>query len=227
MENIINKYGDKLLHTTGTHGADISSQRLDELDISSLIYALSLTEKNKTAIDIGCGKGIHSIRLALLGINVHLYDIMDISKQINDIKEVLSLNATSLIFNHLGIEYAKFESDILFDIVYSQRFIHYLTYQEAMILMKKLYQHTRIDGQIFISASGMSSELSQNYSNYKEPINSRFGLLSSEMAIKHEIKEPVCLYHLHELEELLTSTGFKKVQIKLSSFGNVKAIFKK
>ena len=40
MPRSINLYGDSLVKTTGKHGADISSQRLDDLDIETIAYAL-------------------------------------------------------------------------------------------------------------------------------------------------------------------------------------------
>jgi len=227
MTDIINKYGDKLIETTGAHGADISSQRMDDLDISSLTYALSLKKGKKTALDLGCGKGFHSLRLALLGVNVHMYDILDITQDIDLIKKTIPLSDESLSFYNKKIEDVIFDSGVMFDIVYSQRFIHYLRYDAAVELVKKIYNHTLKDGKVFISASGMNSELSSNYSCKNYPIQKRFGLLSDEMADTHGIKMPVCLYYPHELDELFLSEGFKTVKTETSLFGNVKAIFQK
>ena len=227
MKEIINEYGDRLIKTTGTHGADISSQRLDDLDVLSLIHALSLEKENKMALDLGCGKGIHSLRLNLLGLSVHMYDIMDISSSINLIKETLSINNESFRFFNANIEHLQLEANILFDIVYSQRFIHYLKYEKAIELVEKLYLHTNKGGRVFISASGMNSELSSNYSCKDYSIEKRFGLLSSEMMNKHDIREPVCLYYPNELENLFLMAGYKTIEIKSSSFGNVKAVFEK
>ena len=80
---------------------------------------------------------------------------------------------------------------------------------------------------MFISASGVESELGVAYSGFQQDVTKRFHRLSTEMATKHGIKEPVCLYHKHEIEELLEYTGFEIQRSWLSEFGNVKIVGKR
>jgi len=49
------------------------------------------------------------------------------------------------------------------NIVYSQRFIHYLTYSESKKLLYLLHDKMNENGKIYISASRINSELSNKY----------------------------------------------------------------
>lgn len=66
----LNLYGDTLSKTTGIHGADISSQRIDDLDKENIKYVLEGC--NFRGLDVGCGYGFHSIRLSLLNAEMYL-----------------------------------------------------------------------------------------------------------------------------------------------------------
>lgn len=45
MRKELNKQGDKLIKTTGFHGADISSQRIDNLDNKAIKYVFAIMKK--------------------------------------------------------------------------------------------------------------------------------------------------------------------------------------
>src|ERR1700683_4029081 len=72
----LNLYGDVLVPTTGTHGADIGSQRIDDLDKHALNHLLTLEESRISAIDLGCGFGWQGARFSMLGASAHLYDLL-------------------------------------------------------------------------------------------------------------------------------------------------------
>jgi hypothetical protein len=83
------------------------------------------------------------------------------------------------------------------------------------------------DSMFYISASGLESELGENYKGLHTDIRSRFSPLDDLMQSKHDIREPVCLYTQDELTELMTSSGFAKQTTWKSEFGNVKGVFLK
>lgn len=222
MDSKLNLYGDIYIKTTGTHGSDISSQRLDDLDKKALIH--SLETASPRVLDIGCGFGAQSIRFAMNGASVTAVDIVDVSEKLG--KEMLCLGIKNDMLRFVTQDICSFlvKDEQVYDIIYSQRFIHYLPYDKACELVKMIYTHTKQNGRVFFSASGMSSELSTNY-DCSDSIVHRFSKLENNMAQKHGILEPVCLYHKEELSMLFEQHGFVTDSIWTSTFGNVKGIF--
>lgn len=221
----LNIYGDEIVRTTGTHGADISIQRMDDLDKKCISLCLSL-DKGSTAIDLGCGLGIQGVRFALLGLDAFLIDFLDISETIESIKTLLKINNIHFINKDLRtIKESEIPSAI--DLLYSQRFIHYLEYNDAKKLIKMFANKMQPKARAYFSASGMKTELSKKYKHKDNKINARFHKLDVDMAEKHDIKESVCLYHESEFESLFLENGFKTINLWSSEFGNVKGIFEK
>lgn len=205
MEKLNNK-NDSLIKTTNFTGADISSQRIDILDQKSLKYAVEITTKNNAiAIDLGCGLGSQGIRFANIGINTILIDQLNIKDTItNIIKSTPHLNNQNLKYINKNIKNLR-KNDLPnnINIVYSQRFIHYLTYSESKKLLYLLHDKMNENGKIYISASGINSELSNKYKHKNKLIEKRYCKLDSKIAEKHNIKSPVCLYSKNELKKLL------------------------
>ena len=52
-------------------------------------------------------------------------------------------------------------------IAYSQRFIHYLRFSEAISVLALMRSKMRTDGKLFLSASGLRSELGNDYCGSK------------------------------------------------------------
>src|SRR5215203_2154560 len=158
-----NLYGDKTVDTTGSHGADIASQRMDELDLEALRFAICSSEAlEKVAIDLGCGLGFQGIRLAILEWRSFLYDMLDIHDRIALVREVVGVQ--DLVFRKLDLRHASdddFPSTI--GLVFSQRFIHYLRFEEASQLLAIVASKLHPLGRLFLSASGMESELGLSY----------------------------------------------------------------
>ena len=63
METTLNLYGDRPISTTGAHGIDVASQRLDALDKEALEQVLQSGER-LSCIDLGCGFGWQGVRFA-------------------------------------------------------------------------------------------------------------------------------------------------------------------
>ncbi len=93
----LNLYGDKVVATTGTHGADIASQRMDDLDKKCIEYALQLHDRDVYALDIGCGLGIQGVRLAVLGVKTLLIDILDISETVETLSRLLAVENLKIL----------------------------------------------------------------------------------------------------------------------------------
>lgn len=222
---ILNTYGDSYVATSGTHGADIASQRCDELDNAAIDFSKNIS--TPLILDVGCGRGAQSIRFAQYGAKVIAVDIVDFKEHIQHSAAELSLPSHLIDFNHTDIESFLKNSPYLFDVIYSQRFLHYLHPKKARIVATSLYDALKSGGALFISASGMGSELSNGYQGITKDCKERFDYLSKDMQEKHGIKEPVCLYSPEEFKALFEEAGFKPKKIWESSFGNVKAMFLK
>jgi len=88
MSSDLNLYGDHLSRTTGTHGADIASQRLDDLDRRCLVEMLQSAMQHPVCLDLGCGYGYQGMRMALMGGCSHLYDLLPLPSIVSCLKEM-------------------------------------------------------------------------------------------------------------------------------------------
>lgn len=227
MEGKLNQYSDHLIETTGFHGSDISSQRIDELDQLALEYVLKHREKHLKGLDIGCGSGIQGVRFALLNAEMGLIDILDIGERIRRLASDLFL-VDKLTYLQKDIrKISAAELPHSYDFIYSQRFIHYLKFTEATGFVSLLSEAMEEGGKLFLSASGITSELGTGYAGQSSPLQDRFFQLSPKMASKHGIFEKVCLYREEELRELLSGQGFKIQSAWTSLFGNIKIVAQK
>lgn len=220
----INELGDEVITTTGTHGVDVSSQRLNNLDKIGLRYALGLNlyEESHSAVDLGCGLGSQGVRFSLLGMDTTLIDIHDISDRVNLLSGLFSLG--DLQFTQTDVR--ELQRDDLPDdisLLHSQRFIHYLTFEEARDLCTLLADRMAPSGRVFISASGLYSELGDDYPDRDVALEDRYSELSPTMAERHDIRDQVCLYSKADMERLLTDSGFRVREFLPSDFGNIKA----
>lgn len=223
-DSILNLYGDKRKHLAGTHGVDISSQRMDDLDRKCLQFALEQNSDDLAAVDLGCGLGIQGIRLALTGIETLLIDTLSIKNRLKQLTDLLELQNIQFLQKDVRLLLPEDLSEKI-QILYSQRFIHYLKFDEAEALIKMIAERMETGGRVFLSASGIDMELADGYSDRDKAVHDRYSPLSGNMALKHQIHEPVCLYSEMELKQLLEPHGFKEVLLWSSDFGNIKAIF--
>ena len=109
-----------------------------------------------------------------------------------------------------------------FDIILCQRAIHYLPYARACHVVQALCALLRVEGRLYLSASGLNSELGAGYR--ASPLIERHHELCPEMAEKHNIFGPVCLYEEGDMQFLLEKNGFVVEQLFVSPFGNIKAV---
>ena len=108
-------------------------------------------------------------------------------------------------------------------IVYSQRFLHYIPFPDAVALIRSLT--LRETCTTYLSMSGLQSELGANYT--KSQLHARFDYLDKKMAIKHAIDQPICLYGLNDARKLAQECNLEIVRLWLSEFGNPKLIAKR
>ena len=170
--------------------------------------------------------GTQGIRFAVLGCKSVLYDLVDIGERVERIRQTLGIQA--LEFRKLDLRQASPEDfPAQTGVAYSQRFIHYLRFEEASRLLATLASRLCPGARLFISASGMQSELAAGYCHADNPVEERFAALAEAMQSKHRVREPVCLYTKEELERLVVRRGFTVIRTWTSPFGNVKGVFER
>jgi hypothetical protein len=224
MADPLNIYGDGLVTTTGKHGADISSQRMDDLDVEAILYALKVKGTKGAALDLGCGIGFQGLRFASLGLQAVLVDRMPVEMTVLSASGLEDLLCISYLSKDAR-ELTRAELPAEVSICYSQRFIHYLRFDEAVLLLRLVRGLMLPDAKMFLSASGLLSELGDGYPGKSQRLSERFCPLAAPMAEKHNIHEPVCLYTPDDLVALCLSASFSCDRIYSSAFGNVKGVF--
>lgn len=224
----LNLYGDHRKATIGGFGCDIAAQRSDDLDNYAIEFIKDLRQKKNCvyAIDAGCGVGGQSIRMALAGAEVIAIDVTDYSSEIYTHAQVAGCES-QISFIQSDIRSLKFSSNPEVDLIICQRTIHYLPWEEAVAALQVFRDLLKPQGLLFLSASGINSELGQSYEHGHLPANSRYCPLESTMSEKHSIYGKVCLYDEIDLGNLLFESGFDPSKIYASPFGNIKSISEK
>lgn len=231
-----NEYGDLRSFLSPHHGIDVASQREDDLDrfASERIRLLS-SERQPVALDVACGAGGQALRMALAGARVIAIDVAPLGEIFQEAMRKASEQAGR---GGLAAEFFWWDMRKLpdspagsledkVDVIVCQRAIHYFPHEEAVTTVSAMARCLVAGGQLYISASGLDSELSKDYAAANELLSGRFAPLSMAMAKKHGIYHPVCLYSISDMEQLLRSAGLEPRSIFESSFGNIKAIARK
>lgn len=221
----INVYGDEQRFARDGFGIDIATQRADDLDEMTLEAIRSMVAVSKTprSLDIACGAGGQAARMSAAGALVTACDIIDYEEAIAATCQHLS--APMVSFSKTDM---RALTDVFpphgFDILTCQRAIHYLPYQAALAAVSSMATLLVPGGRLFLSASGLESELAAGYSGKDMHIHARYAPLSPEIVARHGIHGPVCLYTKDELLTLMEGAGFNVLTVFASPFGNVKAM---
>ena len=225
----VNLYGDRLIAASPGCGADIASQRTDLLDLAALGRIRTLVKQGRTvfAADLACGLGGQALRMVRSGARVTALDRVDFTEPIARQLKTACRDEEALRFiqgdlRAPGTLLANFLGRL--DVLVCQRALHYLPYDEAVAVVRAMAALMAPDGRLYLSASGLDSELGLGYEAGKRDVKHRFGLLSPGMIQRHHIAEPVCLYRPEEFSALLGRAGLRVRRLWRSRFGNVKAI---
>lgn len=219
--------GHQCLPTEKGRGLCASFFSPDELDKQAVEYVKSLNPNTSRAIDIGCSQYFpQAIRLAQLGLLVDAFDIISpipeypkINQELGGKIQYIKADLTEDISPHL--------SNKQYDLVYSNRFISHLPYLKAQSLFDRLFEHANKGCHFFISFGHISSDEAKIYSAYNEPLEKRFGIQSTELAKKHSLTNPVCLYHREEIYETFLGGYQVKVIDEIKGDASIKLVFKK
>lgn len=229
MEPSLNLYGDQRTPTPSGHGVDIASQRVDELDEAALSQIRALyaaTNRTPIVFDLGCGFGAHSARMAEAGAMVWAFDLDGNREEVMARAAAVGM-ASRVSFSQMDIRKGLAPIHMKVDVIYSQRTLHYLRFNEAVGVLKTLQKKGNGEKWVFLSVSGLASELGQGYEHAQVACEDRYAPLAPSMVEKHAIHGPVCLYSIEDMNQLLSCAGFTPVRVYASPFGNIKAIAKR
>ena len=209
-------------------GIDVASQRADDLDERCLAFLDARFAQNPTtrpsALDLACGRGGQTLRMVASGALVTAVDRHDHGA---DIQRALSGRLIPQPPHFIQADFRALPEalpDAPYDAIICQRAIHYLRYAEAVTAVRAWTHYLKPGGRVFLSASGLNSELGRRYPHRDRPVAERYGYLASDMADRHAIQQPVCLYEAMDLVDLLHAAGLGVADVFLSPFGNVKAM---
>jgi len=227
VQGILNPYGDRLVPAGNAgYGGEISCQREDDLDRLALEKAKSLAaakSKGKPVIyDIGCGHGAMAMKFAEMGCTVVACDIEPMPALAAFARDNGAILPAHIV--EADARYVDWNAFPEPDIVYSQRFLHYLRFPEATELVRTLTNREH-SCHAYLSMSGLHSELGTDYPGAS--LETRYGCLAGEMAKKHGIEQKVCLYSLEDAQRLAAECDLEIVRLWLSEFGNVKLMAKR
>jgi len=208
------------------YGVDVAVTRADDLDKLMLqAVAVRVAQGDvPVVLDIGCGAGGQSIRLAKAGARVLALDILDFGDEFElHNKELENYELTSSInFVQADIKNWIKNTNERFDIVCCQRILHYLPYLEAKEFLQLLARQKNCT--LYLSVTGMTSAIANTYPAFDTAIAERFAGIGEQAQTTFSISAPVCLYSESELVEILHMCGFKIIKSRVSDFGNIKVV---
>jgi 2-polyprenyl-3-methyl-5-hydroxy-6-metoxy-1,4-benzoquinol methylase len=219
-------YIDRQLTTTSGHGVDVAIQREDDLDCSAIERIKSLIDRPQGtvvhALDAACAAGGQARRMARAGAVVTAVDLHDYGADL--LNAAAEEGLTGIEFVQADLGHADLYRELgQFDVIIAQRFIHYLPFPEAIDVVKLFKSALVPDGKLYLSASGLRSELGRNY-NGAIALANRFSELWQPMADKHGIHGKVCLYEEEDMRALFKASGMAAEKVYASPFGNIKSI---
>lgn len=193
------------------YGVDVSAKRADDLD-KKLLATVS-ENRGSRVLELGCGSGAQSQRLVAAGAAVTAVDIQGYSDWENEKK---------LHFVEADMREFLEQCSSTFGYCSFQRTIHYLPYDDALAVLKKLRK--LVTKRLYISVSGLESDIGDCYAAKNSSIKERFAKINQTGAETFSISEPLCLYTPEEFMVLLQDSGWTIEELWVSAFGNIKAI---
>ncbi len=198
-------------------GIQITSTRIGKLEKKVIQEALNLP-KSAVVLDLGAGNGFVSVILSLLQKEVYFYDLK-IDFKLKIFKKLFASKKLHLEKKDLRkILASEFPRNI--DLVYSARFLHYLSYEEAENFLRKFSARMKPGGKFFFTFSGLYSDIGKKYPCTEKKIFERNCFLEKSWQKKFEIREKITLYTKNEAQELFEKF-FEIEEIWESDFKNI------
>ena len=223
------------------YGVDVAVTRADDLDkkmltdVRNQLIKLPRTfdvlgsngERREvvSVLDIGCGGGGQSARLAVVGASVIGVDICDHTDVFRALRGEQGLSEDVLQFVQGDmIQLDSVLGEQRFDAICFQRTLHYVPYSVAMNILCELHTRLKKGRMLYIAVTGLESDIGLHYEDTQKTIEDRFCRLTTEGVETFSITEPLCLYTPEEFIVLLLESGWNIEEFWVSAFGNIKAV---
>lgn len=212
---------DHRYKTISGYGVDVSSVRIDDLDRKILFHIKHKSDAK--VLDLGCGWGGQSVRMAKAGAEVVAVDLVDLTDHFADLRasEQPALEKLDFIQADIGCLRESLSSAKFTD-AYANRTLHYLDYKKTLETLKYLREIT--SDRLYVSVSGISSALGDYYPTKNRALAERFAHLEREAQETFQLLKPICLYSEVEFAGLLAASGWRALELYESAFGNLKAV---
>ena len=205
-------------------GIDIISKRFSAFEKKALLDCLDL-KRDDIIYDLGSGQSYFSLVLSFLGKKIFAIDkeFENFSFwKIHMVKKLFRLKNLKIEKRDiLQMNYKDFNDNV--SLIYSGRFLHYLSHNDAQRLLKILHKKMKVGGKLYFSISGIDTDLAVGYEGKGVKIENRFFPIADDLQKRFQIQEKVCLYSEKEVKELF-SQYFEVIEISETAFGNINLI---
>lgn len=207
------------------YGVDVGRERVDDWDklLIKEVTASVTQAKSVSVLEVGCGSGAQAVRLALAGARVTAIDVADYSTEVEAGASEAEVSGR-ISWHQAGIKefLQKISNSEQFSYVSMQRVLHYLTYDDAVFVLKQL---ARITTQaLYLSVTGTTTAIAKHHPCPQASWSERLQSLAPAGQQLFSITAPICPYSQDELRDLLEKTGWQIEKIRTSDFGNVKVV---
>jgi hypothetical protein len=111
-----------------------------------------------------------------------------------------------------------------FDVIVVRRGLCGLPYADASRVVRQLLFKLRIGGKLFVTITGLHSELGDAYPDAERPVAERYAELAPAMAARYDLHGPVCLYSERDLFMLLLDAGASVLRTMTTTYGSVQGV---
>lgn len=211
----------------GHHGLCRCYYQPDELDIKTLEYASIIAQQTKEslhALDLGCSPyAPQSLRLAKLGFHVEAFDLEKPMENFDHTNQQYYERVSYQVENIADIKASDLRDD--YQIIYSNRCLSFLPYQEASALIRLLITRVINKTRFFLGFFAESADYAKGYPIHL-PLGNRYVPLDNAVAKQNEMLASVCVYRRDEIyENLLGNLAITIIEELKAKSGSLKIIF--
>ncbi|NDA63122.1 MAG: methyltransferase domain-containing protein [Chitinophagia bacterium] len=174
-----------------------------------------------TVLDLACGIGATSVRLAQAGAHVIAIDLNPKTKAILE----KSAQSSHIQFVQADIrQLPKFVHEQKFDYILFQRALDCMPGSDGIQMLRHIEKMLKRRGRLYLTVSSPEADYAIGYDGTSKSLKERFDKLSPHFQAMHHFFRPICMWHKAELASVLKRQDWKIVSHYLSKSGSNKVI---